>query len=129
MEQLDILKHTVDTLDRLKIRYMVVGSYGCIAYGETRFTQDIDIVIEMFPGQVNSLCEAFPSPEFYISKDAVRDAVKNRFQFNVLHPTSGNKIDFMLAKQDDWGRTQMARRRMTRIHPNREVARSCRSRR
>ena len=55
-------------------------------------------------------------------QDAIRDAVRNRFQFNVLHPSSGNKIDFILARQDDWGRTRMARRRMTRIHPDREIS-------
>ena len=122
MEQLDILRHAADTLDRLKIPYMIVGSYGCFAYGEARFTQDIDIVIEMFPGQVNDLYDAFPSPEFYISKDSVREAIRNRFQFNVLHPSSGSKIDFILARQDEWGQTRMARRRMTRIHPDRDIS-------
>jgi hypothetical protein len=38
----------------------------------------------------------------------------------VLHPTSGNKIDFMMARDDAWGRSQMARRVRQWILPDRE---------
>lgn len=121
MEQLDILKHSVDSLERIRVPYMIVGSYACFAYGESRFTQDIDIVIEMFPGQVKAFCEAFPAPDFFVSEDAVKDAVKNRFQFNVLHPSSGNKIDFIFSRNDDWATSRMQRRQSARIHPERDV--------
>jgi hypothetical protein len=33
----------------------------------------------------------------------------------VIHPTSGNKIDFMIARHDAWGREQVARRRRESI--------------
>ncbi len=44
MEQLDILRHAVESLERMGVPYFVVGSMASIAYGETRFTQDIDIL-------------------------------------------------------------------------------------
>jgi hypothetical protein len=44
MEQLDILRHAVEALERMTVPYVVVGSIASIAYGESRFTQDIDIV-------------------------------------------------------------------------------------
>ena len=44
MEQLDILRHAVEALERMKVPYIVVGSIASIAYGESRFTQDIDII-------------------------------------------------------------------------------------
>jgi len=47
MEQLDILRHTVDVLERLTVPYLIVGSFASIAYGESRFTQDIDIVVAL----------------------------------------------------------------------------------
>ena len=63
MEQIDFLSRAVETLDELVVRYMVVGSYACLAYGESRFTQDIDIVVDLAIGDVPAFCRAFPSPE------------------------------------------------------------------
>ena len=122
MEQADILRHSADTLDRLGVPYMVVGSYACMAYGETRLTQDIDIVIDLPMAAVSPFCAAFPPPAFYLSEHAVRDAVRRRFQFNVLHPAGGTKIDFILPRSDEWGRARMARRRGRRLIPDRDVS-------
>ena len=88
MDQREILQHVLGTLERLAIPHMVVGSFAAYAYGEPRFTQDIDIVLDLPPFAVGLFCAAFPAPEFYVSADAVRDAVRDRFQFNVLHPST-----------------------------------------
>jgi hypothetical protein len=68
----------------------------------------------------NRLCAAFPSPEFYVSPSAAREAVLARGQFNVIHPASGNKIDFMLARNDPWGRLQLNRRIRRPILPDQD---------
>jgi hypothetical protein len=117
MEQVEFLLLAAQELDSQKIPWMVVGSYATSAWGEARFTQDIDIVIDLQPDQVASLCSAFPSEEFYVSEAAARDALRSRKQFNVIHPASGNKIDFMIARQDEWGRSQLERRRTGEIQP------------
>ncbi len=121
MTQVEFLKHSVDTLDRLEIEYMVVGSYACMAYGESRLTQDIDIVVDLTMKAVGEFCAAYPSPDFYISEPAVRDAVRTRFQFNVLHPSSLNKIDYILPRIDEWGAARMNRRQRVRLLPGQEV--------
>jgi hypothetical protein len=36
----------------------------------------------------------FPPPDFYLSIDAAREAVRLQSQFNVIHPASGMKVDF-----------------------------------
>ena len=46
MEQTDLLRHTADALERMGVPYLVVGSIASIAYGEARFTQDIDIELQ-----------------------------------------------------------------------------------
>lgn len=121
MEQMDILRHAVNTLERLSVPYMVVGSYASIAYGETRFTQDIDIVAAFEAHHVGELFAAFPQPEYYLSESAIRDAIRTAFQFNIIHPHSGNKIDFILPRSGEWGRVRMARRRNVRLLPDRDV--------
>jgi len=121
VEQTDLLCYAISALEGLGIPYLVVGSYASGAYGEPRLTLDIDIVIDPTPEQVTSLCAAFPLPEYYVSLEAARKALDMRRQFNVLHPTSGQKIDFMFAEDDEWGRTQVRRRRKRRLLPDREA--------
>jgi hypothetical protein len=122
VQQADVFRAAIGILGRLQIPYMVVGSAASSMYGEPRLTQDIDIVIDPTTTQLDLLCDAFPADEFYVSKDAARDALKRRSQFNVIHPESGNKIDFMIAGADEWGRLQLARRRTMPLLPELEGA-------
>ena len=110
MEQADVVRHTLDALDRLAIKYVVVGSFASIAFGEPRYTHDIDIIVDLSESQAIELCRSFPGPDWYVSLPAAQQAVRQRHQFNVIHTLSGNKIDFILARRDAWGREQFARR-------------------
>jgi hypothetical protein len=118
---MDLLRHALDALERLAIPHMVVGSIASSSYGEYRFTNDVDIVIALNERDVPVFLAAFPGPEFSVSPDAVRDAIRSRFQFNVLHTPSGGKIDFIVSRDDEWGQAQMARRRRILLLPDREA--------
>jgi hypothetical protein len=109
MDASDLLTLLSSKLDELGIKYLVTGSMATIAYGEARFTNDIDVVISLHLEEVPRICEAFPAPDFYVSSDAVKDAVQKRRQFNVIHPASGLKIDFIIAKDDDFERSRQQR--------------------
>jgi hypothetical protein len=121
MEQLDILRHAVEALERMKVPYVIVGSIASIAYGESRFTQDIDMIAAFEMKHIDELLTSFPQDEFYLSESAIRDAIRTSFQFNVIHPTSGNKIDFILPRGDQWASIQMGRGRPVRLFPDRDV--------
>ncbi len=110
MEPSELLRYLVEVLDRLDIRYLVTGSTATIAYGEPRFTNDIDVVVEMRREQVDAFCSAFPAAEYYCSKDALVQAIQQRFQFNILHARSGMKIDVIIAGDTEFDRTRFARR-------------------
>jgi hypothetical protein len=111
VEQFELFQFAIRTLERLEINYVVVGSCASISYGEPRMTQDIDIVIDATRPQLILLCEAFAGPEYYVSREAANSALELRSQFNVLHPDSGNKIDFIFPKEDAWSREQIAGRK------------------
>jgi hypothetical protein len=121
VEQSDLLRYAVERLDEGGLVYAIVGSFASGAYGEPRFTQDIDILVDLQARHVEEICHSFPDPEFYVSRDAVQAAVSRRGQFNVIHPTSGNKIDFMLTGTDVWQVNQLARRQEVPILPDRTV--------
>jgi len=119
VEQAELLRRVVEILENQGITYMLVGSLASGVYGEPRLTRDIDIVIELRAEQASRLCGTFPSPEYYVSEMAVEEALETRGQFNVIHIPSGNKIDFIIARQDAWGRSQLSRRSREEILPGR----------
>lgn len=121
MEQGEVMQFAASVLDELQIEYAVVGSFASMAYGEVRLTRDIDIVVSIPTQLCASFCLKFPAPEWYLSESAVREALRQRRSFNVLHPSSGNKLDFMVSSDDEWGQFQMSRRQSMPILPGLEV--------
>ncbi len=105
----DLLRRVVDVLERLDIPYLVTGSMATIAYGEPRFTNDIDIVVDLPTEKVNDFCESFPSSEFYYSKVAVQQAVEQHLQFNIIHPQSGLKVDVIIPAKDAFDLSRLGR--------------------
>ena len=89
-----------------------------IAYGEPRLTNDIDLVVRLSPLQVRPLCDAFPEAEFYVSPEAAITAVKRCGQFNILHPTSGLKIDVMVADESAFNESRFGRTRLLSVAPD-----------
>lgn len=111
MDPEDLLRHVRDTCEQLGLTYLVVGSMATIAYGEPRFTNDIDVVIDLPIERITEFCAAFPESEFYLSKPAVEQAIASSFQFNVIHPASGLKADFMVLSKSDFDESRKSRRR------------------
>ena len=46
MEQSELLRFAVEALEKMGLRYFVTGSMATIFFGEPRFTNDIDIVVD-----------------------------------------------------------------------------------
>lgn len=114
MDPSELLRHVAGVLERLGFRYLVTGSTATIFFGEPRFTNDIDIVLDLPPARISELCAAFPAEDFYLSEESVRRAVARGGQFNLIHPRSGLKIDFIVATDTPFNRSRFARsRRLT----------------
>ncbi len=122
MEADQLLRIAVETCDRLGFTYLVTGSTATAVYGEPRFTNDIDIVIDLPPGKVDAFCDSFSEDEFYLNRETVRAAVRKSFQFNLIHPASGLKIDFMVLTPSEYDRSRVARRRSLPALADRDVS-------
>lgn len=109
--QADFLRYVIAILERLDVAHLVCGSIASSSLGEPRLTLDVDIVISLPLDKVEPLCREFPEADFYVSLEAAKSAVRLRRQFNVIHPTTGNKVDFMICGRDEWSQSQMTRRR------------------
>jgi hypothetical protein len=110
----DLLSLVADHLERLGIDYCVTGSVAAMSYGEPRLTNDIDIAVRLTTTQAKSLAESFPEGEFYVSQEAAREAAAFHTQFNLLHPESGLKVDFMVVQNDAFNNSRFQRIRLRR---------------
>lgn len=115
MEPSELLRYLVAEIERLGIPYLVTGSMATIYFGEPRYTNDIDVVVDLPPGRVVEFCQAFPAPDFYVSQEAAQGAVQQRGQFNIIHPVSGLKIDIIIPPDTPFNCERFAR--ATRVRP------------
>lgn len=122
MDPSELLRRVTEVLEGLGLPYFVTGSTATIYYGEPRFTNDIDVVVQLPPERIAELCAAFPETDFYLSEEAVRRAVGRHGQFNLIHPASGLKVDVMVPAPTAFNRSRFERRARLRIGPDREAA-------
>lgn len=121
MDPAELLRVCVPVFERSSIGYFVTGSIASGVYGEVRFTRDIDIVVHLGGADIEVIVACFPESEFYVSPDAVREAINRASQFNVLHPASGLKLDFMVSAMGEFDRSRFARTRTAELAPGLEV--------
>jgi hypothetical protein len=107
--QTSLLRCAATVLNALDVPYFVTGSQASIIYGEPRFTNDVDIVIELGITQIPAFLKSFERDSFYLSESAVRSAVERRGMFNLIDSTTGGKIDFVVAKDSDFERSRFTR--------------------
>jgi predicted nucleotidyltransferase len=113
----EVLSEVARALDGQGVAYIVVGSFASSMRGLHRFSADIDILADLRPEQVRPLVEALQDT-FYIDEQAVRRAVSRRGSFNAIHFDAVFKVDIFVAKDDEFARQQLARRRAERITPD-----------
>lgn len=118
MEAYELLRRTIEILEASGISYFLVGSMASSTYGHARLTLDVDLVVALPESMADVLCDAFPAPEFYVSRPAILQAIRSAQQFNVLQITTGLKVDFMLRRRDAWGNEQFRRRQRLSIRPD-----------
>lgn len=109
-EPILVVAKLAGVLDALQIRYVVGGSVASSIYGIPRATQDVDLVADMKLSHVDAFTSAL-SGEFYVDADMIRDAIRQRASFNVIHLATMFKADVFLLKGDSWSREEMTRSR------------------
>jgi hypothetical protein len=105
-----VLRTALREFDRLGIGYAIGGSIASSMHGIGRMTRDADVTVEPFAGREKEFVAAFDPDTFYVNADAVRQAVRDRFMFNILHPESGFKIDVYVLKDEPFARSAFTRR-------------------
>jgi hypothetical protein len=117
-EEIDVLKIVTGRLEAAGIPYMITGSVALNYYAVPRMTRDIDLVVELSLADVDRVCELFGG-DFYLEREAVRESIERRATFNIIHSSLVVKVDFVVRKDSDDRRTELARRRRVSLagHP------------
>lgn len=109
MTQADVVVHVIAILDDIGLEYMIAGSFASNYHGVPRMTQDADIVVDARGPTILALVERL-APDFYVSEDAARQAVRTRGMFNAIHLDTGFKVDVILKKSRPFSDAELARR-------------------
>ena len=109
-QDVEVVAALADILDELGIEYAVGGSMASSLYGKARFTQDADIAVEPFESKAEEFFNAVRAL-FYISREAMREALRQRGSFNLIHLERALKIDIFVRKDTDFEKQLLLRRR------------------
>lgn len=105
-----LLEKVLLFLEENKIEYMVSGSIVSSIQGEPRATHDVDIVVRIHESSIAALVKAFLPPDFYLSEDAVKDAIKYKSMFNLIDTIDGDKVDFWILTDDKFDLSRFDRK-------------------
>jgi hypothetical protein len=98
----------IDVLEELEIPYHVGGSYASSIHGVPRQTRDLDLVIELSQALI-PLFVARLEKDFYLDGNAIRQAIRSRRHFNLIHLSSGFKVDIFPRGTEPFDRSEFIR--------------------
>ena len=106
-----------EILNALDIPYLIGGSVASTLMGEMRATEDVDIVADLKIEKVVQLMESL-QPRFYVSENAVQDAVRYKRSFNLIDNESLGKVDIFILKDQPFPQIEFQRRRSQLVRQN-----------
>jgi hypothetical protein len=108
-EAFQVVLEVTRVLDELGVPYLIGGSLASSLWGIPRTTQDADLVVDLRPQHLEAFATQLAST-FYLSPERLRDAVRRRSSFNLLHLKTMIKVDLFLLKGDLSSLQEMTRR-------------------
>ena len=90
--------------------YFVGGSVASSLQGDPRSTNDIDFVLSLPWGRVDSFAEAL-GPEFEIDRDMLREALRTATSANGFYLPVLTKLDFFGLGREPFDQSEFSRRR------------------
>ena len=113
-----LLLKVVMVLDKLKIDYLITGSFAVSVWGRPRATFDIDIVVKLIEPKIAPLAKLLKeiSKEGYIDENTAKEAAGGKGEFNFIDPDTGLKVDFWVEKDDLETKAQFNRRIVKKIN-------------
>lgn len=103
------LQKITQLLTQENIDYMIVGGFAMSFYNRFRFTADMDLVLQIYPHDIDRIVKYFPEWEMFI--DSFKESAEKGQLFNITDFDSGLKYDFIIYQDNDYSRTAFERRK------------------
>ena len=84
-----------------QIDYFIGGSVASSHHGASRSTLDVDLTVVFRDIHIKPLIAEL-SGEYYLSEAAIRDAVRLKSCFNLIHLKTSFKVDFFVSRDRDF---------------------------
>lgn len=107
--ELDVAILVARGLESLGLRYLIGGSLASSLHGVPRSSHDADLLAEVPPACADAIAQLL-EPQFYVDASMIRDAIRHRISFNVIHYDSGFKVDVFVLTGDALPQEEMRRR-------------------
>lgn len=111
------LTPVIEIFNALQIPYLIGGSVASSLLGIPRSTNDVDLVANMQPEQVQPLIAALQS-DYYISETAILEALARKSSFNLIHLATMLKIDIFILKNEPFDTNEFTRTVRTSLLEN-----------
>ena len=111
------LRPVLAQLDRLGVRYCVGGSIASSLHGAGRSTLDVDLAAELNETTALTLARGLER-EFYVSQVGVRDAVRRKACFNLIHLGTSFKVDIFVSKDRPFDHSVLNRATLVSLDDN-----------
>ncbi len=85
----------VRALEEIGAPYMLVGAFAGSAFGITRATFDIDMLVDLREPHFNALAHRFPPPRYYADPEQMRNSTHLGIMFNIIDTSQGVKADLV----------------------------------
>jgi len=91
----------IDVLEAVGALYAVWGGLAIVAYGEPRFTQDMDVLLRGESLSVALFVRRLDETHYHVDGHAVQEAVISGGFFNVIHRHYAIKVDFYVPHEPE----------------------------
>jgi hypothetical protein len=100
-EQGQVFGTVIDVLEAVDARYAIWGGLAVLAFGEPRFTQDMDVLLRGDSLVIGPFLRRLYELHFYADTAVVQNAVIGGGFFNVIHEHYAIKVDFYVPVEPD----------------------------
>lgn len=108
------LQKIVDVLNTEEIDYMIVGGFAVSYHNRARTTNDIDLIVQIYPQHVKSILKHFPDWQGF--EKSFIESVKMGLLFNLTDLETGIRYDFMTFQDTDYSWAAFERREKVTLH-------------
>ncbi len=96
-----LVKRIARILDKIPIRYVIVGGFATILRGRPRTTTDLDLIIENNPERIESFLKSLIEEGFEVMENQVHMAIAEGTNASIFDNLSPLRIDLKVAKKAD----------------------------